>query len=145
MTSYITLLNKLEAFCNAHYMVEKFGADFKEQMSNFATIDEKYPIVFVVPVSSLSLENTVQYSVEIYCFDIIQKNRANINNIISDTDLILNDLYLEFAWGDDLDVNILGDPSRTPLNNDLLDYAAGHMMAVTFEVSNYTECQIPLS
>lgn len=145
MTSYIILINKLETFCNSHYMVEKFGSDFKEQMSNFATIDEKYPIVFVVPISSISLENTVQYSVDIYCFDIIQKNRANINNILSDTDLILNDIYLEFAWGDDLDVNILGDPTRTPLNNDLLDYAAGHMMSVTFEVANYTDCQIPIS
>jgi hypothetical protein len=32
----------------------------------------------------------------------------------------------------------------TPLNNDLLDYAAGWLMTVTCSINNYTDCQVPL-
>jgi hypothetical protein len=31
----------------------------------------------------------------------------------------------------------------TPLNNDLLDYAAGWMMTLTCSINNYTDCQVP--
>jgi hypothetical protein len=33
----------------------------------------------------------------------------------------------------------------TPLNNDLLDYAAGWVMTITFEVEGYTVCAIPMN
>ncbi len=42
MTSYQALINKIEAFYNAHLQVKKVGSDFAEQMPNFATKDEKY-------------------------------------------------------------------------------------------------------
>jgi len=41
MTSYQALINKIEAFYNAHLQVKKVGSDFKEQLFNFATKDEK--------------------------------------------------------------------------------------------------------
>jgi surface protein len=77
--------------------------------------------------------------------DIIQKDRANINTIVSDCHLILKDLYLYFKDGSDLEVDVIGDPTMAPLNNDLLDYAAGWVMTITFEVEGYTVCAIPMN
>jgi hypothetical protein len=144
-TTYQKLLNKIEAFCNAHLQIKKYKGEFKEQMPNFATLDEKYPIVFVVPNGDTEGLELNQFTLEVYCLDIIQKDRANINTIVSDCHLILKDLYLYFKDGTDLEVDVIGDPTMTPLNNDLLDYAAGWVMTITFEVEGYAVCAIPMN
>lgn len=144
MISLQSTINKIEAFYNSHLQVKKVGADFKEQMTNFATKDEKYPIVFIVPVSVSNTENTNIFTLDIYCFDIIQKDRANIITILSDTHQILMDLYNYFIFSNDLSMDVSGIPSFTALNNDLLDYAAGYVMTITLEVDNWTDCDVPL-
>ena len=144
MTSWITLLNKLETFCNSHIQIEKFGGEFREQMPNWATEDERYPIVYVEPVSTTENLDLSYFNVNIYCLDVIQKDRANINTILSDTHLILRDVYLNFHDGSDMTIDIISDPSMSPLNNLDLDYVAGWSMNVTFEVGGSTECEIPL-
>lgn len=144
MTSYYGLLNKLETFFNAHIQVKKFGGEFREQMPNFSTLDERYPLVYVVPNSETSGMNTNVFTLDVYCVDIIQKDRANINTILSDTQLILNDLYLYYTDGNDLSIDILVDPTMTPLNNFDLDYVAGWVGTFTFEVNQYSVCEIPL-
>ena len=141
--TYFEIIKRLETFCNNHLQVQKFGADFEEQLPNFATQDEKYPIVFVSPVSVSNGENLNTFSIEIRCLDIIQKDRANIINILSDTQLILNDIYLELQTGTDLSIDIVND-SLTPLNNDLLDYAAGWVMSLDLEVETYCVTDIPV-
>jgi len=145
MISLHSTINKIEAFYNSHLQVKKVGSDFKEQMTNFATKDEKYPIVFIVPISVSNTENTNIFTFDIYCFDIIQKDRANIITILSDTHQILMDLYNYFTFSKDLSMDVSGIPSFTALNNDLLDYAAGYVMTITLEVSNWTDCDVPLS
>jgi hypothetical protein len=145
MTSYKGLLNKIEAFCNAHLQIKKYGGEFKEQMPNFSTENEKYPIVYVVPTSDISDLNTNQFTLDIYCVDIIQKDRANINTIISDCNLILNDLYLYFLDGNDLTIDVIGASNGSPLNNFDLDYSAGWVKSITFEVGAYSVCAIPMN
>jgi hypothetical protein len=144
MTSYIALINKIEGFYNNHLQVQKVGSDFIEQLPNFATQDEKYPLVFIAPIVASPTENTNTVSLEIYCLDIIQKDRANINVILSDCHQILIDLVNYFTFSDDHDFDILGSASLTPLNNQLLDYAAGWVMSIDIEMSNWTDCQVPL-
>lgn len=145
MTSYKGLLNKIEAFCNAHLQIKKYGGEFKEQMPNFSTENEKYPIVYVVPTSDLSDLNTNQFTLDVYCVDIIQKDRANINTIVSDCNLIVNDLYLYFLDGNDLSIDVVGSSSGSPINNFDLDYSAGWVKSITFEVQAYSVCAIPMN
>ena len=144
MISYQALTDEIIAFYNAHLQVKKVGTDFKEQLFNFATKDEKFPLVYVVPVDAIPTENTTDFTLEIYCFDIIQKDRTNITTILSDTQQILNDLYLNYTFSlTDTDFDVVGSPSFIPLNNDLLDYAAGWVMTITFTMPSWTDCQIP--
>jgi hypothetical protein len=70
-------------------------------------------------------------------------DRANITTILSDTQQILQDLYLEFTFSDDYDFDIDGQPTFIPLNNDLLDYAAGWQNE--FISSNKLMDQLPSS
>jgi hypothetical protein len=138
------VIKRLETFCDSHLQVQKFGADFLEQLPNFATQDEKYPIVFVnIPNSATVGENLNTYSLDIYCLDIIQKDRDNIITILSDTQLILNDIYLDLQTGTDWTIDVTG-ASMTPLNNDLLDYAAGFVMTLDIEVETYCVTDLPI-
>jgi hypothetical protein len=145
MNSLQAITNHIEQFYNNHLQVKKVGSDFKEQLYNFATQDEKYPIVFIVPVSVNPTENTSEFNFDIYCFDIIQKDRANIITILSDTQQILNDLYVYFTYSNDYSFDVIGLPNFQALNNDLLDYAAGYVMNITLTVNDWTDCAVPLS
>ena len=145
MNSLQAITNHIELFYNNHLQVKKVGSDFKEQLFNFATQDEKYPIVFVVPVSVNPTENTSEFNFDIYCFDIIQKDRANIITILSDTQQILNDLYIYYMDSNDYAFDVIGLPSFQALNNDLLDYAAGYVMNITLTVNDWTDCAVPLN
>lgn len=145
MTSYISLLQKIEDFCNNHIQIKKFKGEFKEQMPNFSTQDERYPVVFVSPLSDTEALETNQFTLEVYCVDIIQKDRANINTILSDCHLILKDFYLYFSDGDDWTIDVVGEPSLSPVNNFDLDYVAGWVMTITFEVEGYSVCAIPMN
>ena len=145
MTSYISLLSKIEAFCNAHLQIKKYGGEFREQMPNFATKDEKYPVVFVTTTSDTEALNTNQFTVDIYCVDLIQADRANLNSIISDCQLILKDMYVYYTNDNDVEIDVVGTASMTPLNNQDLDYVAGWVMSITFEVASYGDCAIPMN
>jgi len=144
MTSYITLLSKIEQFCNAHLQIKKYGGEFREQMPNFSTKNEKYPVVFVEPVSDLEDLNTNQFSINVYCVDIIQKDRANLNTIVSDCQLILKDMYVYYTNDMDMQLDVVGTSTMTPINNFDLDYVAGWVMSITFEVATYGPCEIPM-
>ena len=143
MISYQSIVDKITTFYDNHLQVKKVGSDFKEQMVNFATADEKYPLVYVVPSGVTPYQNVSIFNIEVYCFDIIQMDRANITTILSDTQQILQDLYLEFTFSDDYDFDIDGQPIFIPLNNDLLDYAAGWQMNLSVVIKSWTNCQIP--
>ena len=144
MNSLQAITNEIIAFYTAHKQVKKVGSDFQEQMGNFATKDEQYPIVFIVPEGVTPTENTSEFSFTLFCFDIIQKDRANIITILSDTQQILNDLNFYFTFSTNFAFDVVGPPSFTALNNDLLDYAAGYSMSISLTVPAWTDCQVPL-
>lgn len=144
MNSYIGVIDKLDSFCKEHGMIRRFGSDFVEQMSNFATLSEEFPIVFVAPVSKVLGENLHTYTIDIYCWDIIQKDRGNVNTCLSDTDLILTDIWTYFYDGDDYTINVIGTPNITPINNGLLDYTVGNIMRLNIEVDSYCSDAVPI-
>ncbi len=47
MISLQSVINNVVNFYSQHKQVKKVGTDFKEQIFNFATQDEKYPIIFI--------------------------------------------------------------------------------------------------
>ena len=140
------MLNAFESFSNAHLQIKRFASDFPEQVPNFGTEKENYPILFVSPNNTIFDENANQFTVDVYCFDIIEKDRININTILSDTNTILNDVYRWFKDGEIFGIDVITDtPTCTPINNGLLDYAAGWQMSITFVVDTYGICEIPFN
>jgi len=143
--SYIRVLQNIESFASSHLQVRRFASDFYDQLNNYSTLSEEYPILFVTPQTSLFDVNTNQFTVDVYCFDIIQKSRENINTILSDTSLILNDLNRWVLDGELYGIDLVSTSQATPINDALLDYVAGWKMTMTLEVDTYGICEIPFS
>lgn len=144
MTSYIQLLQDIDInFVQQRVDLKKYNADFYSEINNYATSNEKYPMLYVTLVESTYNDYTTNFACDVYCMDIIQKSRANINTIVSDTHLILNDLIKYYKLRPDTSIDIINDPSITPINNALLDYAAGNVARINFELNNYSICDIP--
>lgn len=143
--SYIGLVNYIENFAQNHLQIRRFKAEFDEQLPNFATETEAYPILFMSPVSNVYSQNDDRFIVKFYCFDVIQKDRSNINTIYSDTSLILNDLKKFIQDGDNYLFNVDSvEATAIPINNALLDYVAGVQMELIIQVDTYSYCEIPL-
>ena len=142
-SSYIQLINKIQAFCDAHLAIKRFDAEFGEQRPNLATDSEEYPYVFMEPTSVDGGYDVRNFSVTFTCYDVIQKDRANINTIVSDCELNLQDLFIHFNQSD-ADVTAISQ-SKTPLNNYDLDYVAGWSTTIVFEVEGYCVDAIPMT
>jgi hypothetical protein len=143
MISYLQAVNVIKTFADDHLQINRFGFEFKEQMQNLATLNEAYPFLYVVPLASDTITNVNEFEVEIYCVDRLQKDRTNVNYVVSDTNQILNDLVLWLEEGQD-DIEIVGTATQTPINNDLLDYVGGWVLRVRLQVEKIGLCEIPL-
>lgn len=142
MISLFQIVKKIEDYFNAHEQVKKVGFDFEEQLENFATVNEKYPLIFISPLSNNYTDNVNTFSLEVRCLDVIQKDRANILTILSDTGAILNDFSLYANLGIDEEIEV-SNVSLNPLNNDILDYCAGWVMSIDLTVASYCQEDAP--
>ena len=94
ITTYLKYLQILESFASAHLQVQRFKHDFAEQFGNFSTEAESFPVLYVVPQPSIFGANSEYlntYTVDVYCVDLLQKDRSNVATILNTTNLILND------------------------------------------------------
>jgi hypothetical protein len=146
-TTYIRLVNIFKTFSDNHLQVERFHADFLEQIQNFTHLDTSFPILYAVPinVNLLTSEFTdlSTYSFDLYCLDTIQEGRENITPILNNTAQILNDLHKWIKRNEFTGIDILDISNLTPVNNYTMDKLAGWRMNITFECEGYTYCEIP--
>ena len=101
-------------------------------------------MVFMSLDSSSTTDYLGEFTISLHCLDVIQKDRANINNIVSDTQLILQDLYRYLKDGDDTSIYVNSSANYTPLNNAFCDYLAGNVMTLSIEVETQSLCELPL-
>jgi hypothetical protein len=141
--SYQQIVDKIQYFADNHIQVKRFGSDFSEQLPNFATEGEAWPILYVSPIDFLLQGNVNEYILDVYCLDLIQNGRENVTTIVSDCYLILHDLYRWITDGNDLSIDVLSDPNILPLNNYLMDYAAGGVLRLRIQGESYSICDIP--
>jgi hypothetical protein len=140
--SYLRLLNIIETFASSYLGVERFGSDFYEQLSDFSSKGESFPLLYVAPDINTYSENTNNFNLRVYCVDRMEKDRSNVSEVLSMTDKVLNDLVI---WINDnnfgVDINL--PVTSTPINNPLMDNVIGRYMDIDVFVASYGECEIP--
>ena len=144
ITSYITLKKKIEEFCELNLFVKRFGGSFISELNSFSNQEEKFPIVYMVPISEQLFENTAVFNIDLYAYDIVRDDKSNLDDVISTTNLILHDFWVYVKQGNDFTIDIIGNPVFEPRSNELLDNVAGWKGNFSLEVMNYCKSQLPI-
>lgn len=145
VTSYNSLIQFIESFASNHLQIQRFQAEFEDQMPNFATDGEAFPVLFMSPVSTEFGEFADKYTVNFFCYAPIQKDRSDVNNVHSDTQLILNDLKKFIKNSPNTLFGIEADGNSIPMREITMDYVIGNTMTVTIDVDTYGICDIPFA
>ena len=140
------VVDALNQFANAHLTVKRFKTSFFEQIDNFATAENSFPILYAVPGDVTFEDNVDVMSFRVYCVDILQKDRSNEQSILNETLLVLRDLINWIRETSTLDLNTVGIPRAVPINNFLTEFTVGFYVDLAVETSPETnDCSIPFS
>lgn len=143
--SYITIKNALEQFADNHLSLRRFKTSFFEQIDNFSSGDNTFPILYAIPSDVTFDEYTNRFFFRVYIVDVLQKDRSNESAILNDTLLILRDLYNWLKISDN-GLNVLSTSRAIPVNNFLVDYTTGWYLDVEIEgLAESNDCSIPFS
>jgi len=144
--SYIRIKNALAYFATHHLTLKRFNCSFSEQLDNFSSSDNSFPILYCVPNDVSFLENTDSYSFRIYCLDLLQKDRSNESFVLNNTLLVLRDLVNWIRLDRENEINISNTPVARPVNNFLVDFSCGWYLDLEIEgVALASDCAIPFS
>ena len=143
---YNTVVNALEQFSANHLSLKRFKCSFFEQMDNFSTSENSFPILYAIP-NDISFEYNIDVmSFRVYCVDVLQKDRSNEQVILNETLLILRDLNNWFKQNNYNNLNVLNNPRAIPVNNFLTEFTTGWYIDIDVEVEGETnDCSIPFS
>jgi len=141
--NFITIIQALQLFSDTHPNVKRFKTAFFEQMDQFSSSDNTWPILYAIPSTIQFNENVSNYAFRIYCIDVMLKDRSNEDPIKLATSEILRDLII-WIKSKENPLNIINTPTLVPYNNGTQDYTSGWYMDVTIQgVATMTECALP--
>ncbi len=144
--NYATVTNALEQFASAHLSLRRFKCSFFDQIDNFSTSGNSFPILYAVPNNVDFNENINTMSFRVYCVDALQKDRSNEGSILNETLLILRDLTNWIKDNVNNNLNLLNEPRVYPVNSFLVDFTTGWYMDIDLETeTDINECVIPFS
>lgn len=144
-----TLIKELQSFAINNLNVKRFHFDFKEQLNNFSSKEDTFPLCFIAPELNVNVSNNNGYygqqmNLSIFILDRINKDRTNILTILNETNNILNDLIIWFKTNKNITITADSFVSF-PINNHTTDLTAGYELSVSFLVNSISDCFNPHS
>lgn len=145
MISLNTIIDTIEQFCNGHLSINTF---YSGQTFNFqAQHDNLYPAIVLIPAPSTISDGKLKFNFQLFALDRLNKDRSNLNEVLSDTSLIIADIIAEFddnysKYGfilDEIDLEI------EPIEEEFDDCLAG-WVCTNFSIAiryGRNDCVIP--
>lgn len=143
--SYNQLIDYIEDFSDNHLQLQRFGEGFRADINLISTEENNFPILYVEPLSH-TMQNWVQrYRIRIYCLDLLQQDKSNRRDILSDCLQILNDLYKYIKNDSQNNFDVTNIPTSLPVQNISIEGVGGWSSEFEILVTlNDTDCDIPL-
>lgn len=126
-----------------HKQLKSFGFGEEHEINGAKEEDRIYPKLWIIPVDSITREQTKERTFEFLCFDLVHKDEENEDEVLSDTEQILDDI-IKILINESDDYSIIGEPQLFPFTEKYMDDVTGWRTLVTVETkfnSNY--CDIP--
>jgi hypothetical protein len=139
------LIKIFNDFADSHLQIKSFGFGEIWEANGDPKETGITPVLWVFPTQSLQLENTIIYSFDVRCWDLVHKDESNDNEVLSDTHQILSDFTQFVKHNTSYDFNVSGDPTMTPFTEQLADNVTGWQCSIDIEVNSINnDCMIPL-
>jgi hypothetical protein len=137
------LIEKFEDLSNQHLQIKRFGSGPIEDVNTFSPSSGEFPVLWIVPQNVRLSENILTYIVRVLVFDINETDDSIRNEILSDTLLILNDIFQQLKNDDD-NYEVSADLIATPFNQRFVDYCTGWFADIEIITDiNNSLCIIP--
>ena len=152
MISYKQVVKDLRNILDNHQQISSNGfGDLTQLTMDVETEQEPFYVrVYVIP-NTVSLTNgQIQYSFNVVCADIVNSDLSNLQDILSDTELILIDIFNKYKnyitenFFDYQDYDVLYGSTLIPFTEKSETTLAGWTMNLTVVTKfPYNECIIP--
>lgn len=146
--TYISFLDSIyDNFANLHLQIKSYSAGMYDDMVPTFTESEDWPIMYVVPTSVTNTQySSANFNLRIYFLDLLEKDLSNERDVFSDQLSIARDFINWLRLNDSNDLDLLNDPSATPVKSIGTDFTAGWYVDVEVEVSfEGSDCTIPFA
>lgn len=147
METYNSFIDNITTnFSTPHLQIARFEEGMYDDLGPFATKNENWPIMWLVPVSVTHLDNSVdQYSIRVYFLDLLEKDDSNERDVLSDQGSVARDFTNWLRLNSDNGFNLLNNPTAIPVKSVIMDYTAGWYIDMDIEVNTEgSDCSIPL-
>lgn len=127
----------------AHEQIHSFGFGEEWEINGAAEEDRKYVKWWVIPIDSITKEQTLERTFEFLVFDLVKKDESNEEEVSSDTEQIIHDL-IKILKNESDNYNVTNEPQAFYFTEKYADDVSGWRCLVTIETdfaSNY--CDIP--
>lgn len=138
------IFDLLKLIADNHEFVKFYGHGEIGRFNGENYKDAKYPVVWAMLGSSTQLDNQTQQTISLYCFDLLEKNYENENEVFSDTKQILQDFVRILKQHS---VNYQLEPGNIyePFTEEFNSLCAGWVTDLTINVDfDDSECGVPV-
>lgn len=136
----ITLFNNIAV---AHKQINSFGTGELWEVEGNIKPGIIYPMLYIVPVNSITQENTKQRSFTGLVFGQVKKDKSDEQSILSDCESIADD-FIKILRNESDDYILLGDPVLVPFKEDLGDFVTGWRFDFDLQTDlNNNYCDVP--
>jgi hypothetical protein len=144
-TTNLSLNQIIQSFAmlaNNHGMINSFGQGFEDEY--IATTVTNYPLFWVSIMPSNIGSNTVQYNFRFVLMDLVDTDKKNSIDVLSDTLQILWDLIATIR--DVYDLEVLINSDATPFEEMKDDRVSGHYLDIGILIPrDFGSCNAPIN
>lgn len=151
MVSLNQIVSRIESIADQHYMVKSFEAGDGSQLAEKdAAGDLLYPLVFLERLSASSTGGAFYYNFNLVVVDLVQEDRGNEQEVLSDTMQIAQDFVVAMQRLDHFSINddAFLSPSQTINYNFISEAYSDRVSGVVANIQikqgfNYDVCVLP--
>lgn len=129
----------------AHYQIKRFGSGelSEADINKFISENQEYPVLWMTPVSVTTNSNVLLYNLNLLVFDLVNKDKDNEREVLSDCLQIALDVVRILRYGN-AEFNIVTEPNISPFAGRYSDWVAGWSLEIELEVDiQSNNCDIP--
>lgn len=138
--TYNQIITLFRGITNSSKLINSFGTGELWEIEGNIKPGTRYPLIWVVPVSATVTNQTVNRTFTFLCMDMVNKDKSNEQEVLSDTELGLQDFIKVLRMESD-SYTLLNEPTMFPFIEEFGDWCAG--WRVDFEIEtdfNSNDC-----